>query len=121
MAFLGKNDKKIYNDVVFEAWDYGPVIKPLYQKLKTYGNDPINSLIFVDTPEIDESCNEASEIKLGCSKLLKMKAYELVQFTHDDNSAWQKNYSSDNNTIIKDQDIKDEYKKRMNYINNQEC
>ncbi len=37
-----------------EAWRYGPVIPALYHALKGHGGDPINRLIYCDTP-IDDS------------------------------------------------------------------
>ena len=49
----------LFSDTV-EAWDYGPVIKPVYHAYKSYGRNPIEE----PTYHVDESQFTSDEISL---------------------------------------------------------
>ncbi len=75
----------------FEAWDYGPVIPDIYHRFKMFGNKPVEEWAF---PKITGECSEEeTQFVESVSNLLsELKAYQLVNLTHRDGSAWAKVY-----------------------------
>ena len=104
MFYLGANNGKPLIDESFEAWDYGPVLPSLYHKLKMFGADPIESLLFTFTEDIkDVIVNKLIEEVAGA--LVDREAWELVALTHSKKGAWVKNYYPNLNKKISNTDI----------------
>lgn len=52
IIFAGRTNGGQMVSEAFEAWDYGPILKSLYQRLKSFGNDRINVDVFPDADGI---------------------------------------------------------------------
>lgn len=89
--YLKEFDKKLFEDGI-EAWQYGPVVKNVYEWLKDCG-------AFVIT-EMDIKLCDTDRIPLDIKRFLdkiwnkysKISAWGLVQKTHKPGSAWSKTY-----------------------------
>jgi uncharacterized phage-associated protein len=113
MASLGRSAGNIpLVSENFQAWDYGPVLPTVYQKLKIFGNSAVHN-IFQIYPSITST--QDSQIIEESVKMLEGKtAGELVAITHWKDGAWAKHYSPGaKGIIISNQDIFDEYQKRV--------
>lgn len=105
MLWLGNNDEPLFTDA-FEAWDYGPVVKPVYHKFKIYGSSPIRLVgkHSVDSSDIGEHLRDISEFAA------REEPFRLVELTHKPGGAWDKVYKpGKSNTVIPLQLIKEEY------------
>ena len=87
-AFMLKevNRKLFYEDIC--AFEYGPVIPDLYNKLKVYGSNQISSQIFVDSNEQLPELNRIM-VDIVYAVFKELSANELVYLTHMNNSAWK--------------------------------
>lgn len=111
MFYLGKNDGKPLINELFEAWDYGPVLPSLYQRLKMFGAGPIEPLIFTFTDNIkDSAVNKLIDTVAGA--LVQRDPWQLVALTHNKLGAWAKNYTPSSNIKIANKDILEEYKRQ---------
>jgi uncharacterized phage-associated protein len=99
MAVTGR--PLIEDDV--EAWDYGPVIRKLYDALKSYGRAPIVHLIRWgdDTPFPSDAGGPAkADLDDGERAIIDrvwdvyggFKAFQLSALTHAPNSPWERAY-----------------------------
>ena len=98
----------------FEAWNYGPVVPELYQRMKPFGSGPVQNvfhwidMVPMGTPEF-ESLNDAIQ---GTKKL---RASQLVANTHTVDGAWARVYRPNIAGIrIPNTAIMDEYRARAN-------
>ena len=103
----------------FEAWDYGPVMPNVYQKAKVFGRSPVGK-IFNLVADIDDESPEASTLDSAVRHLGNAAPGRLVAITHWDGGAWAKHYSpGDRNRVIPNEDILQEYKDRVNAVQQQ--
>lgn len=82
----------------FEAWQYGPVQRVIYDQFKTFKNGPIRGVraTYID-PETGESVyklpkvetNHASLIEQVIDKYAKFTAGQLVEESHAEDSPWE--------------------------------
>lgn len=100
----------------FEAWDYGPVLPSLYHTLKVFraGAIPKDDIFSsFDGVEIPASGTEVTMLKDAVEALRDRTSAELVADTHEEDGAWQKNYSPGvRGRVISDKDIIGEYRER---------
>jgi uncharacterized phage-associated protein len=108
MIYLGNVGEPLI-DENFEAWDYGPVIPELYQKVKGFGAKPVGNVFHsVDLPS--ESTKEYSYIRRAADVAKGMTAGQLVSFTHRPYGAWSRFYKPGlRDNIILNEIILDEY------------
>lgn len=119
---LGIFDAPLVNDEV-EAWDYGPVIRPVYDAFKRFGNQPITDLAREEhflpfhmkeaAPPI-RSIFSKREIQL-LDKVWdiygNLKGFQLSAITHRDDTPWFKIFKEHGrNSVIPDRDIADYFK-----------
>ncbi|HIS09288.1 MAG TPA: DUF4065 domain-containing protein [Candidatus Scatomorpha intestinipullorum] len=85
----------------FEAWDFGPVVRKVYNKFCLWG---ANRLAF------KEECTIKNLPKLDdmLVKLIQTPAWELVERSHNPNGAWAKAYQEGSKNIIADSYIQQE-------------
>lgn len=94
----------------FEAWQYGPVAKPIYDRFKRYGNEelPCQEEVIIDSPETKEFLNGMYAIYGTVSSTY------LVALSHDKNGPWAKHYNphlSHNNEVIPKSEMKEYFDK----------
>jgi uncharacterized phage-associated protein len=113
---LSLNDSPLINDPV-EAWEYGPVIRKLYDALKRYGKHQISRVIYWgdDTPLtvqphtealVSLSNTEAAIVHDIWTTYGKIPAFKLSSLTHQDDTPWRTIYEEARNAIIPDDLIK---------------
>jgi uncharacterized phage-associated protein len=72
-----------------EAWDYGPVVPPVYRKYKEYGLDILPPLD--ESVTIDLSSDEIETVSLVLGYYGEMSSLELVNKTHQE-LPWKQSY-----------------------------
>lgn len=89
-SYLGRTGNQLV-DHPFEAWDYGPVLPPVYHECKMYGNKPVKGG-FYSYQSLSEGPEK--EAILSAYEALKNKTgAELVALTHQPGGAWSRVYS----------------------------
>lgn len=112
MLHLGTIDRPLIGGF-FEAWDYGPVQRDVYQAAKVFGRSPIKD-IFRGVPEAPEG-TESATLDDALRQLKDAAPGRLVAITHWENGAWAKHYHpGKRNAVIPNSDIRQEYLDRMN-------
>lgn len=86
--FLINFDKKLI-DEDFEAWQYGPVQKEVYDKYSFFA---ASSIRIRQEPENDLPEEYKNSIINNIDHLAKIDAWTLVEYSHRDNTPWSKVY-----------------------------
>ena len=73
------------------AWQYGPVIKPLYRELKLWGSKPVSASFFDDTKNLRAEDTMISDF-LGIiwNLFKKYSPIQLSMMTHEKDGPWDK-------------------------------
>jgi len=97
----------------FYAWKFGPVIPELYEITRKYRQKPIDQYIYKGN-ELDNDKNAIGCIQSIYNYFADFSPFSLVEITHAIGGAWSKvYYSQDSIGIIKDEDIKVEYRDKF--------
>lgn len=115
IAFKRLGDKLINEH--FEAWDYGPVIRNVYDSFKNFrgddinkiNNDPVNNhgYTFVSPSAITVDSNSLNVIREAWDSAKNLTAFTLSAWSHNKNSPWDKAFHADPKELyISDEDIK---------------
>lgn len=107
MAVTGK--ELVEDDI--EAWEFGPVIRRLYDALRQYGASEVSRLIRwgQDTPFPSDdaetaiaqlSAEEEAVINKVWDTYGKYRAFQLSALTHSPDSPWSKVYKPSENKVI---------------------
>lgn len=89
--------KELLLDEQFKAWQYGPVIPEVYEKLKHYGSNPVTRFLpIIDRQTMEEKYFVANDqdlkffeiFNLVWNKYSKFSALELSNLSHKKNSPW---------------------------------
>jgi uncharacterized phage-associated protein len=119
MSFVGQNNGALLIREPFEAWDYGPVVRALYNAVKMFGNSPIQDVFFGSVKPL-EGTVAGSMLSSAWDHLKEKTAGELVSITHVSGGAWAQNYVSGMSKVIPTCDILKEYRRRVGEIQTQE-
>jgi uncharacterized phage-associated protein len=103
-----------------QAWDFGPVVRTLYDEFKRYGRDPVTEhAISIDDemrfyqPIVAESDKETRLLLNRVWKVYKrLSAYQMSNLTHRDGTPWKQIYSANlgiRNVVIDDENIKQHF------------
>jgi uncharacterized phage-associated protein len=87
----------------FQAWDYGPVVRPLYNALRYCGSGPVPKLInFGDGTRsaLDDAGEARAELEPDEKAVIdqvwetykEFEAFQLSALTHADSSPWDVTY-----------------------------
>ncbi|MXZ04074.1 MAG: DUF4065 domain-containing protein [Rhodothermaceae bacterium] len=103
----------------FEAWEYGPVNRALYNETKKYGTDVLVSSSIPGNPQAIVARTHKEVLDYVIDRLSKMTAAELIQITHLEDGAWHKTF----NPLYRSRDIPDrlikaEYTARLRQAHN---
>jgi uncharacterized phage-associated protein len=101
-----------------EAWEFGPVIRRLYDALRIYGRGPITKLLRWgdDTPFKSDDYEEAFAqltpeeidiIDLIWEKYGSFPAFKLSALTHENGTPWFSAFSQGRNKVINNDAIRD--------------
>jgi len=103
-----------------EAWDFGPVIRRLYDALRYYGRGPITRPIHWgdDTPFRSDdgeeafaqlSPDQAAVVDLVWNKYGSFPAFKLSALTHQDGTPWTETFSKGRNGVIPQDQIQEHF------------
>ena len=84
-----------------KAWPWGPVIPPLYNKLKKFGNGTITSTI-PDIAEISEAAEVDDLIKRVWKGYGHYSGAQLSAITHQKGSPWDVTWQTEQYGVIDD-------------------
>ena len=107
---LAVTGKELIEDDI-EAWEFGPVIRKLYDALRRYGGEKVGRLIKWgdDTPfpsddgevaRANLEDNEARVIDKVWDIYGRFHAFQLSALTHSRNSPWSDTYRPNENRVI---------------------
>jgi len=107
---LAVNGTELLEDDI-EAWEFGPVIRKLYDALRPYGSRVVNKLIcWGDDAPFPPDSGEVASVVLSpeeervINKVWetygRFPAFKLSALTHASNSPWSKTYQPNKNRII---------------------
>lgn len=104
-----KDERLIDED--FEAWLYGPVLPSLYSDLKIFGANIIKD-IWINIDSLKKGDENYDLIYNLAKKLTNYSSRELVNLTHQENSAWKKIYADNkkSNVTITKELMREEYR-----------
>lgn len=109
---LARYGKPLFNDPI-EAWVYGPVVPPIYQKYKVCGKNPITT--------VDEDYKASvfsRDEQLLLSDVLRtygpFTAGTLVSMTHQPGTPWRNAYIDGRNTEITQASMMEFFKEPRN-------
>jgi len=97
MEFLGETGGEPLISTNFEAWKYGPVIAPLYHRVKIYGSRPIPDIFRVTR---NMRLREHAAIAATIEKYGDRTPGELVELTHRPEGAWSLYFDSGEMGIV---------------------
>ena len=106
---LALTDKPLINEAV-KAWNFGPVIPPLYNALQKYKNGVVREKI---NPSDDPPLDLDTQALLGriWDVYGKYDGIELSEMTHQQGSAWDRTYRKEKFSAIDNSLIAEEFKK----------
>lgn len=77
--------ERLITDDIFEAWDYGPVIRTIYHQYKKFGQNDITLNTFAHADKFEKlNLNERETIQAVWNQLKNLSAFELVEQTHNE-------------------------------------
>lgn len=95
----------------FEAWRLGPVVRVVYNEYKDFGGQDINRLTPVSFPiEVNSDENAKWALTSAWNIAKSMGALTLSNWTHANDSPWDKTIKSSNDFIDNDE-LKEYFKK----------
>jgi uncharacterized phage-associated protein len=110
---LGLLHKPIFDSDI-QAFKWGPVVLALYEKVKHFGNQPIDKIIplpeGMESINIDDkSCAESVLINFVWDKYKNFTAAQLSSITHQANTPWSIVWSENEYSIIPNDLIENYY------------
>lgn len=98
------NGTPIHDNTTY-AWDYGPVVRELYDRIHCFGRESIQlrdasgNEVFAGAQPIDDE-DAAYVIKATWDKFKGWTAYQLSMLTHRPNSPWSVCYEQERSSAI---------------------
>lgn len=105
MVYVGRHDKPLIFEH-FEAWEHGPVLPILYNKVKRFGIDPIKRYVFESDLKTINDEEITQVLTNGWEKLCYKENWELIGLTRRVNGAWEKRYVAGKKEVITLEDLK---------------
>jgi len=118
MIHLGAHDCPLLS-ARFEAWDYGPVNRELYDATKRYGDAVLNSSNIPGYSKNVVAETHRSILDYVIKEFSSFSATELIRITHQEYGAWKKTFNPRYRSMdIPDRLIKEEYEERLKLASN---
>ena len=92
-----------------EAWQYGPVVRDLYERYLSYGSQPVTE--FDDEPVV--AAEDAELLEWVWNRYKKFTAGQLSTITHQNDTPWSQSYSVTAKEKIDNSVIEGHYKKLL--------
>nr|WP_299241349.1 type II toxin-antitoxin system antitoxin SocA domain-containing protein [uncultured Halomonas sp.] len=114
MVYSGRHEgAPLIDDERFQAWAYGPVLPSVYRYASSYGSSNIQN-IFNQVPPVNHQSDEYKAIAKAVANLGHLEPFQLVEITHEPESAWAHSYvPGTKHEIIDQQEIMNEYQQRF--------
>ena len=101
-----RGTKLYYEDT--RAWEFGPVVPELYEKLRGYGSGEVTEKIKEERSEFDDSSAEI--IKAVYDNYKQYSGIQLSDLTHQKGTPWSKTWNYNQYGVIPADDIHNFYK-----------
>lgn len=95
------------------AWDFGPVIPDLYEKLRKYGKGFVQSPLAPEARTLDPDGSEFQAIRSVWEAYKSFDAWALSKISHLPGSPWSKVWEKNRYADIPNQLIRDYYQGRV--------
>jgi uncharacterized phage-associated protein len=90
-------------DAKIEAWQYGPVIREIYQQFKQFADKPISGRaksLNIETGEMEEckyliDNDKKNKLATMLEAYLNLKPFKLVELSHVDGGPWDQAWHHD--------------------------
>ena len=109
--YLVNYRKPLFPDPI-EAWDFGPVIKEIYEKYKKFGARAIEYKDKNGKEAELFSRNQLNYLNEFCQNYVQYPAYMLVNASHND-APWKDAHNSGNNAVISIDSMKKYYSEQL--------
>ncbi len=94
-AFLVRTGRPLVHGA-FEAWEYGPVCRPIYDALKQHGRQVIAETIvrrdpfsgIVSTPVVEDDIEAEDQIEAVMRSMGHLHPNQLIRLSHVEGGAW---------------------------------
>lgn len=97
----------------FEAWDYGPVHRDVYNVVRMFGADPVKD-VFHNVRSLKDGSTERDIIESSYQRLKHVSPGGLVNATHKKSGAWYANYRPGvRGIVIPNEDVLSEYQQMV--------
>lgn len=112
--YLAEFDSRLFDENI-QAWQYGPVIPPVYKEYKKFGADNIKSSVGGNSNAVTSEMKELIEEVF--SVYGRKSAIELMQLSHSE-SPWRDIYEEGKRLTIPDEIISSFFKKMKQQLDN---
>lgn len=102
-----------------EAWQYGPVIKELYQAVKKYGDRPVACID--DAPAVELDPQELDIVQQVCRLYGGLTGIELSRLTHKPGTPWAESYERGSRSVRISNDLIEQHYKALSQRRPQEA
>ena len=109
---LAQLNKPLFHNNI-HAFQWGPVIPPLYKQIRHYGADPITGYIPTDEAPISPESEEMEIIREVWQYYGGFSGLELSDLTHRKGSPWSETWKNNPFGVISDDLIAKHYRKHM--------
>jgi uncharacterized phage-associated protein len=109
---LAVHDKPLLDKEDVYAWQFGPVIKDLYDRLRFYGSGEVTQ--FLPAPHEVTDSSELELIDAVWQGYGHHSAYALSAVTHEPNTPWTNTWNETRFGVISNNMIRDHYKQILN-------
>lgn len=104
---LGLYENQLIRDDI-EAWQYGPVIRKLYNSIRKYGARPVSELNY-DGDSADLNKFEADVVRQVFEHYADYTGVQLSKMTHQAGTPWAKTWDSYGKNVVIPQDNIEEH------------
>ena len=108
---LARTDDPLIDQPI-EAWKHGPVVRDVYNEVRTYGDGPITS--FIDAHSADFDSREEFYMREAYRVYGGLGGYQMIHVTHKDGSPWRETWEDrkTNHDVIENDLIKEFFRKK---------
>lgn len=106
---LALKNKELIQESV-KAWNFGPVIPPLYNRLRKYGNGEVTDFIDTNDPEPQDDYTKRL-LKRVVEVYGHMTGPQMSYLTHAEGTPWEKTWKKEKFSVIDNKLIREHFLK----------